>query len=1415
MVANFDFLLTVEVLLPISTLRYVKWSLLKAENRSFEYFSFFALSKLTLFFHSLQIPKAPYYRVMKLLSVDPSNYEDAPREGIRRILEEVRFDELRTITFLPSFSNSNPLFTSFVQVTGETIPRSVKVPTKNIEWIRMGTTVATNALLERKGERTLLLTTKGFRDLLKIGNQTRPHIFDLVINKPDLLYERVVEISERLLLRPDLGSQNEDSVAKSGEKVFYGTSGDDKHGADGRKSLLEDGKRPQKGDVLRGLTGEYAQVLQAPELDDIRQELAALRKETGIDSVAIVLMHSYNFPIHEQLLGALCAELGFTQISMSHALSPTIKAVPRGHTASVDAYLTPLIKAYIRTFSSGFDDQLPQVEVSFMMSDGGLCPMQHFDGFRSILSGPAGGVVGFSSFYEDTPMIGIDMGGTSTDVSRYDGEYELVFETETAGVSIQAPQLAIETVAAGGGSRIFFKSGLFVVGPESSSAHPGPVCYRKGGYLSITDCNLVLGRVLPSFFPKIFGSNEDEPLAKDLSLAAMQELTDEINAYFAKSSSSSSESNDQQSDGPKSKGPLSVDEVAFGFLRVANEAMCRPIRNITEAKGYEPSTHVLNVFGGAGPQHACAIARALGMKQILVPRYCSILSAYGIGLADVVFEDQVPCNEDYTESVLDKVHAKLEDLEKDVRDNMKRKYRAYRQQQAKDGDDSAKDIGKVTCKHYLNLRYDGTDTAMMIERTDKNDYIKQFEENYKREYGFLLSKRKIKIDNLRVRLVAHSSTLKSVDIEEWNGSLPDPIAHEDVYFEGGRVKTPVYSLSSLLAKTRVSGPCVILDNTTSIIVEPGCVAEITAKGDVKITIDKIKKEESKDSEASSDAEVPLDTIQLSVFAHRFMSIAEQMGRALERTAVSTNIKERRDFSCALFGPDGSLVANAPHLPVHLGSMQEAVKWQLQETRGKDGKGSTWKRGQVVATNHPDAGGSHLPDITVITPVHIEMGPDASNGSTDSEAVFFVASRGHHADIGGIQPGSMPPFSTHLSEEGAAFKRFVLVDVDGEFQEDGITKVLEGTRNLSDNISDLKAQIAANNKGIRLVNELISHYGLKVVHAYMNYIQQTAAKSVRKMLTELSLKHNLQPIDTVYAVDYMDNGAIIKLKLTINRDEGSAIFDFEGTDLQIYGNINTPKSVTMSAIIYSLRCLVNEDIPLNSGCMEPIQVKVPKGCFLDPPEGAAVVGGNVLTSQRVTDIVLAAFGAAANSQGCMNNFTFGDDSMGYYETIAGGSGAGPSWHGRDAVQVHMTNTRITDAEILEKRYPVLLREFSVRQNSGGIGKHNGGNGIVREFEFLKPLQVGILSERRAFSPNGLEGGGSGARGRNVWMTKDPKSGEERTILIGGKNTIKVNPGDRVRIETPGGGAYGSTKAKKVTPLSPNQDRMTLTPEKINW
>lgn len=1200
-----------------------------------------------------------------------------------------------------------------LQVTGEEIPRNSKIPTKDIEWIRMGTTVATNALLERKGERVLLITTKGFKDLLKIGNQTRDRIFDLKIEKPELLYEKVLEVDERVLLSKTEPTEEE----------------------------------IKKGNFVKCVTGEWVEIEKAPDVESIRAQLKKIREETNINSVAIVFLHSYLFNEHEKIVGNICKEVGYQNVSISHEITTMTKMVQRGHTATVDAYLTPLIKDYINHFISGFDDGISNVDVTFMMSDGGLCPMETFNGYKSLFSGPAGGVVGYAKTCYDEkeaqPVIGFDMGGTSTDVSRYDGHFDHVFEVKTAGVFIQAPQLAIETVAAGGGSRLFFSNGLFIVGPESASAHPGPVCYKKGGYLAITDANVMLGRILPDFFPKIFGPNEDEELSIELCEKAFQQMTDEVNKFF------------RDLDSSKDKKELTIDEVAYGFIKVANETMCRPIRNITEAKGFDVSSHKLSVFGGAGPQHACAIARNLGIRTVHIHRYCSILSAYGIGLADIIYEDQAPCYVPYSQEALKDIHERMEKLVEKTFERVK----------------ATKYDVKIEVKKFLSLRYEGTDTSLLIERPENDDYISVYETNYRREYGFLLSKRNVIIDEIRVQLILNVPGLQRVPITESN-KKPEPVVYKSVYFEGGRVNTPVYLLNDLGVHDKIEGPAIIIDQTTSIVVEPACIAQLNRDGDIILTIGEVKVRKPT---------TELDTILLSVFSHRFMSIAEQMGYALERTSVSTNIKERRDFSCALFGPDGALVANAPHLPVHLGSMQEAVKWQINYWK------DDWKEGEVILSNHPEAGGSHLPDITVMTPVFM-----------DGKPVFYVASRGHHADIGGISPGSMPPFSTSLDEEGAAIMSFKIVK-DGIFQEEGITELLmapgklprqpwempsSGTRTLSDNISDLKAQVAANNKGILLVKELINYYSLDVVHAYMKYIQNAAKDAVGDMLVEISNKLNLKDIDTIHSEDFMDNGARINLTITINRNERRAIFDFTGTDPEICGNVNAPRSVTVSAIIYSLRCMVKKEIPLNQGCLEPIEIIIPKGCMLDPTAKAAVIGGNVLTSQRVTDIVLMAFHACANSQGCMNNFTFGDETMGYYETIAGGAGAGPTWQGQDSIQVHMTNTRITDVEVMERRYPVLVREFSVRENSGGKGKYRGGNGVIREIEFRKNLTVGILSERRSLSPRGLNGGLDGQKGRNIWIKNDGK-----LVFLGGKNMIRVSKGDKIRIETPGGGGYG--------------------------
>eukprot|EP01061_Rhynchopus_euleeides_P019473 TRINITY_DN31991_c0_g1_i1.p1 TRINITY_DN31991_c0_g1~~TRINITY_DN31991_c0_g1_i1.p1 ORF type:complete len:1259 (+),score=475.10 TRINITY_DN31991_c0_g1_i1:98-3874(+) len=1227
-------------------------------------------------------------KVMKLLSVDPANYSDAPREGIRRILDEV-------------YGTSSP---------------KDAVPTENIEWIRMGTTVATNALLERKGAPTALAITSGFHDLLKIGTQARPKIFDLSVVMPELLYSKVVEIEERVRL------------------VHHAE--DEAH----------DGKP-----YITGASGELVEVLQEPDEAQVRRAVQEVY-DAGVRSLAVVLMHSYTYDKHELLVKRVAEEVGMTLVSISSELMPMIKIVPRGLTTCVDAYLTPLIVDYINGFKSGFAGHLEGVSVSFMQSDGGLTDANKFHGFRAILSGPAGGVVGYSQTTYDaetgSPVIGFDMGGTSTDVSRFGGEYEHVFETNCAGVIVQAPQLDITTVAAGGGSICAFKQDRFCVGPESAGAHPGPVCYRKNGKLAVTDANLVLGRIIPDFFPKIFGKEENMPLDSEASLREFEKVTEAVNRSSA-----------------TRKTP---EEVAYGFITVANEAMCRPIRSLTEAKGYSTSDHVLSCFGGAGGQHACAIARSLGMSSVFVHRYSGILSAYGIGLADVVVDEQLPAQQSYTDGCED-ISRRVASLRQTVVDKLKAQGFVDSQIQTDD---------------FLNLRYDRTGTSFMIRRPDApQTFTQAFEENYHREYGFIFQDRGLILDDIRVRGTGKGIPLGKHKIQVSKGA-PEALRVHRAYFEGGWRDTPVFRLEGLGAGDSIPGPAIVMQGGSTVIVEPECTALITEFGDIRITV----------GVSAFKITRQLDPISLSIFSHRFMSIAEQMGRALQRTSISTNIKERLDFSCAIFGPDGGLVANAPHIPVHLGAMGATVREQ------KAIQGANWKEGDVMVTNHPAVGGSHLPDITVITPVF-----------SGGEAVFYVACRGHHADIGGTTPGSIPPFSKRLVEEGAHIKSFKLVS-GGVFQEQGITDLLmapgkvetlpgepamSGTRALPDNLADLQAQVAANQKGIKLMSELITQYGLDVVQAYMGYVQDNAARAVEQLLRDVAASEGAELV----ASDFMDDGTQIKLNVTIDASEPSAVFDFTGTDPQVYANHNCPSAVVSSAIIYCLRCLVNEDIPLNQGCMNPIKVVIPPNTVLSPDESCAVVGGNVLTSQRVTDIVLQAFNACADSQGDTNNLTFGDDSFGYYETIAGGAGAGPRWVGTSGVHTHMTNTRITDAEILERRYPVLLNRFHLRDGSGGEGHFPGGEGVHRELIFLKDLTVGILSERRAIAPNGRGGGGHGQRGKNtvvrapverdasikeIWSRRT----EGAKLNFGGKNAMNVRKGDRLVIATPGGGGWGS-------------------------
>jgi 5-oxoprolinase (ATP-hydrolysing) len=1229
-----------------------------------------------------EIPGKPGFKVVKLLSEDPQNYPDAPREGIRRVLEAV---------------------------TGTPVAKD-RFDATDIEWIRMGTTVATNALLERKGARCALVVTHGFGDILQIGNQDRPRIFDLEINRPDLLYESVIEVDERLrMLRTD--------------------------------------EPPPDRPVVEGVTGDKFVLLQALDPERVRRQLQAVF-DGGIRSLAVVLMHAYAWPEHELAIGKLARKIGFTQISLSCQVMPRVKLVPRGDTTMVDAYLNPHIQTYLNSFQQGFSDDLQGTNLLFMQSDGGLAQADSFTGSRAILSGPAGGVVGYAMTTCGgscgQPVIGFDMGGTSTDVSRYGTGYELVFETETAGVRIQAPQLHIKTVAAGGGSRLFFENGMFMVGPESAGAHPGPVCYRKQGHLAVTDANLVLGRIQPGHFPKIFGPTEDQPLDIDASRAAMAAMTDRINTFYRS----------------KHRRPLCVEEVALGFIQVANEVMARPIREISVMRGFDIKEHILAAFGGAGPQHACAIARILGIGKIFIHRFSGVLSAYGIGMADVVVDRQKPLSAVYGPKVLPKIEHESEALRMEA-------YAALARQ----------GFGPEAIEHtaFLNLRYQGTDTAMMIPQPDDKDFAAAFKKAYLREFGFNLTDRSILIDDIRIRARGKSPGLSKIPIGEKTHRAPVKLDTVQCYFDRGWHPTDLYDLDDLRSGHSINGPAIIIHDTSTIMVEPDCTALVTTYGDVEITVG---------GGCDTTIGTEVDPIQLSIFSNLFISIAEQMGRMLQKTAISTNIKERLDFSCALFGPGGELVANAPHLPVHLGAMSEAVKEQIRRRAGR------LKPGDVLVSNHPAAGGSHLPDITVITPVF-----------KYDDIIFWVAARGHHADIGGISPGSMPPNSRCIEEEGACITSFKLV-ADGLFQEEGISDLLlapgritpapgrpsiSGTRLLADNISDLKAQVAANQKGIELLLEMVDHYGLEVVQAYMRHVQDAAEEAVRTRLKELSQEKGMAQVETIRALDRLDDGSPIALALTIDRRNGSALFDFSGTGAQIWGNCNAPKAVTKSAILYCLRCLIKKDLPLNDGCLIPIDITVPQGSLLAPSPDAAVVGGNVLTSQRITDVVFKAFGVAAASQGCMNNFTFGNERFGYYETIGGGAGAGPTWHGQSGVHTHMTNTRITDPEILERRYPVLLRRFSLRPDSGGNGKFKGGNGLVRELEFLEPLNMAILSERRVFSPYGLEGGRPGRRGVNLFIRK-----EGHRINLGAKNEIVAQPGDRICIMTPGGGGFGEKK-----------------------
>ncbi|KAG7195632.1 uncharacterized protein KQ657_003399 [Scheffersomyces spartinae] len=1253
-----------------------------------------------------EIPGQEDY-IFKLLSVDPLNYKDAPREGIRRVLERAH---------------------------GRSIPKEEKLKLDSIESIRMGTTVATNALLERKGSPVLLVTTKGFGDVLKIGNQTRPHIFDLTARKLGHLYEQVLEVDERITLE--------------------GFS-------EGGGSKLELCKENEDDNVVKAQSGDVIRIIRKPDLNDVKAKLQQIWDQDKIKTIALSFLHSYIYPDHELQVAKVAREIGF-QVSVSSELQPMIGMVSRTSSTVADAYLSPIINEYIRSFSSGFEGGIEAFgnKLLFMQSNGGLCPWYKFTGLKAILSGPAGGMVGYGETCYDLvsqkATIGFDAGGTSTDVSRYAGTLDHIFETVVSEVSLQTPQLDISTVAAGGGSILFWRNGLFVVGPDSAGSDPGPACYRKGGPLTVTDANLFLGRLCPEEFPNIFGPNHDQPLDIDTTKRKFQELTDQINK-----------------DQKNTTIELTPEEVAMGYLKVAVESMARPIRNLTEAKGLSTGDNNLACFGGSGSQFAVSLASNLGINHVSIHKYASVLSAYGILLADIVIEKQAPTSLVYAKESLETIEDRVNRLTEEA-------FEEYKSQ----------NLTQFTTRveAFLNMRYVGSDTHLLIPYTlgvEKLD--KKFIQRHQNEFGFVLD-RSVLVDDIQVLLVVQNSEdTKENPFEEFRSlqvttsEIVDPLYVKKIYFEGKDwMDARVYDLDKLNEGNVIPGPAIIINSTLTILVEPHSNANIL-KNHVLIEVENEKKPDLSDK--------VVDPIQLSVFGHRFMSIAEQMGRTLQQTAISTNIKERLDFSCALFDGNGDLVANAPHVPIHLGAMSFAVKAQKEMWEGK------LEQGDVLVTNHPSAGGSHLPDITVITPVLDEK----------NIPIFWVASRGHHADIGSIAAGSMPPNSKTIYDEGAAIVTFKLCSNGGVFDEAGITRLLydepakhpggSGTRALSDNISDLKAQVSANYKGIGLLQNLVDSFGLSVINLYMSAIQSTAEVAVRNLLKITFERFEGKKLK---AIDYLDNGCAISLEINIDKRTGDAIFDFTGSGDEMYGNLNAPRAILYSAVLYVLRALISMDIPLNNGCLRPIKFKTRPGSVVDPSTEAAVVGGNVETTQRIVDVMLKAFEAAAASQGTCNNFTFGITdkangvSFGYYETICGGSGAGPTWDGQSVVQCHTTNTRITDTELFEKRYPVIVHEYSVRTGSGGKGYHRGGDGVIRDIEFkYTGLEVSCLMERRSMAPFGLLGGQDGLRGKNYWLRKTEDGGEYRRIALDGKCTVKVSSGDRIIIQTPGGGGFGNT------------------------
>jgi 5-oxoprolinase (ATP-hydrolysing) len=1164
-------------------------------------------------------------RVEKLLSENPGRYDDAALEAIRRVLA----DEGGSVAA-----------------------------------VRMGTTVATNALLERKGERVALAITRGFGDALRIGYQARPEIFARHIVLPNMLYERVVEIDERLAV---------------------------------------------DGEVLIALDEEGA-----------RRALAEIRS-SGIESLAIILMHGWKWPDHEARLAAIACELGFTQVSVSHEVAPLIKLVGRGDTTVVDAYLSPVLRRYVDRVAAG----LPaQSELHFMQSNGGLAEASAFRGKDAILSGPAGGVVGMVAASEPhgaDRLIGFDMGGTSTDVSHYAGRFELADESVVAGVRIRAPMMQIHTVAAGGGSICRFDGMRFRVGPESAGANPGPACYRGGGPLTVTDCNLFLGRIDPERFPRVFGPGGDQPLDPDAARARLQEVADQLDS------------------------PRSLADIAAGFLEIAVDNMAAAIRKISIARGHDVTRYTLACFGGAGGQHACAVADALGMERILIHPLAGVLSAYGIGLAEVKAIRETswlkPLGEDFS-------HALVE-LEQRAREALA--------EQGIGGE--AIDLGR-----RARLRTAGSDTTLEIAIGPAAQMHAAFSDLHRRRFGYWDEGAELIVDALVVEGAGKSSSSllgegdHSPEEENGGGAGANPSTIESS-FDG---PPPPDKLGK-----EIRGPALIFEPTSTIVVQPGWTAQRANDGTLVLT-----RTVPLNREKAIGTDV--DPVRLEIFNNLFMAIAEEMGVALQSTATSVNIKERLDFSCAIFDREGALIANAPHIPVHLGSMGESIR-TIIDTRGAATDGRGIRRGDAYVLNDPYRGGTHLPDITVIVPVFYSSPSQLEDDLPDA----FVAARGHHADIGGIAPGSMPPDSRSIADEGVLIDNQLLVD-EGHFREAEMRALLGSgdwpARNPDRNISDLKAQLAACTRGAEVLAQTAREYGPPVVAAYMNHVLANAEESVRRLLGRLD--------DGEF--DYeMDNKAHVRVTIAIDKAARSATFDFTGTSDQLPDNFNAPFSIVRAAALYVVRTLVDDAIPMNDGCLRPISLVVPEVSMLNPAYPAAVVAGNVETSQVVTDALFAATGRLAPSQGTMNNFTFGNERHQYYETICGGSGAGPDHDGTSAVQTHMTNSRLTDPEILETRLPVRLDRFAIRRGSGGPGTHRGGDGVVRTVTFLEPMRANILADRRRVPPRGILGGADAEPGRN-WVERADGTVE----MLSATQSADVAAGDRFVIETPGGGGYGA-------------------------